>query len=80
MLEKHFGTTITVLMTTYAAIHISDQYFSFIPGSDEEKKQLTKERLKSESKTLGTWDGFWTFCHPLTTEQKDAKREDVKKE
>jgi hypothetical protein len=68
MIDKHFGALITgfgvivtSLVTSYTAIHISDQYFSTIPGSEAEKSQLAKERLKEESRTLGKWEGFWAF-------------------
>ena len=76
-MDKHFGTIgliITSLVTSYTAIHISDRYFSYIPGSDAEKKRLDKERLKEESKTLGKWEGFWTFWFPLTKEKEDVDK------
>mmetsp|Transcript_10505 Transcript_10505/g.15791 ORF Transcript_10505/g.15791 Transcript_10505/m.15791 type:complete len:115 (+) Transcript_10505:120-464(+) len=74
ILDKHFGALMTgfgVLVTSYTAIHISDEYFSSIPGSKAEKRRLDKERLKEESRTFGKWEGFWTFWF------SPAKKEDV---
>lgn len=81
-MDKHFGTIVSVvipvIVTAYTAIHISDQYFSSIPGSEAERRRLAKERLKEENKMLGKWEGFWMFWFP-STHKKDGKIEDIEK-
>jgi hypothetical protein len=49
-------------------MHLGDKYFSYLPGSDEERKRLEKERKEEESRMLGRKDGFWFWSCSYKTE------------
>jgi hypothetical protein len=53
----------------YTAIHVFDTYMSYLPGSNEERKRLERERKREENKMLGWLDGWWVWLHPQSTEE-----------
>ena len=80
LLDKHLGTIVMtigttlgtiigVCVTSYTALQISDKYMSYLPGSDEERRRLEKERRQEESKMLGRMDGFWFWSRSHKTEE-----------